>query len=177
MKTTELKPIGIIRSPFTKLSGMPIQPAGAAGVKGAVEVFKEYRAGLRDLDGFSHIILLYRFHRSRGFRLQVVPFLDSKPRGLFATRAPRRPNPIGLSVVRLDKIEDGVLRIRNVDILDGTPLLDIKPFVPEFDAPGKVRAGWLEKAGKTVSKRRSDDRFNRHRAAGSASKIEIGEEL
>jgi tRNA-Thr(GGU) m(6)t(6)A37 methyltransferase TsaA len=90
-KMTELKPIGIIRSPFKTLNGMPIQPAGAAGVKGAVEVFEEYRAGLKDLDGFSHIILLYYFHRSQGFKLHVVPFIDSEPRGLFATRAPKRP--------------------------------------------------------------------------------------
>ncbi len=155
----ELEPIGIIHSPFKELNGMPIQPAGAAGVKGTVEVFEEYRAGLKDLDGFSHIILVYHFHRSQGFNLQVVPFMDSEPRGLFATRAPRRPNPIGLSVVQLDKIEDGVLQIQNVDILDGTPLLDIKPYVPEFDAQVKVRTGWLETARKTVSDRRADDRF------------------
>lgn len=158
---TELKPIGIIRSPFKELTGMPIQPAGAAGVKGTVEVFEEYRAGLKDLDGFSHIILLYRFHRRRGFDLHVVPFMDSEPRGLFATRAPKRPNAIGLSVVRLDRIDGGVLHIWNVDILDGTPLLDIKPYVPEFDAPVKVRTGWLETAAKTVSTRKSDDRLKR----------------
>lgn len=156
---TELKPIGVIHSPFKVLDGMPIQPAGAAGVKGSVEVFGEYRAGLKDLDGFSHIILLYHLHRSKGFSLHVVPFMDSEPRGLFATRAPKRPNPIGLSVVQLDKIEDGVLHIQNVDILDGTPLLDIKPYVPEFDAQGKVRTGWLETARKNVSNRKSDDRF------------------
>jgi tRNA (adenine37-N6)-methyltransferase len=155
----ELKPIGIIRSPFTAPEGMPIQPTGAAGVKGTVEVFEDFHAGLKDLDGFSHIILLYYFHRSRGFNLNVVPFMDSEPRGLFATRAPKRPNAIGLSVVRLDKIEDSVLHIQNVDILDGTPLLDIKPYVSEFDAPADVRTGWLEKAGKTVSSRKSDDRF------------------
>lgn len=152
-------PIGIIHSPFTKLEDMPIQPAGAAGVKGTVEVFEQYRAGLRDLDGFSHIILLYYFHRSHSFDLQVVPFMDSEPRGLFATRAPKRPNPIGLSVVQLDRIQGGLLHIQNVDILDGTPLLDIKPYVPEFDAQGEVRTGWLEKARKTVSSRKSDDRF------------------
>ena len=155
----ELQHIGVIRSPFRDLQGMPIQPAGAAGVKGIVEVFEEYRAGLQDLEGFSHIILVYCFHRSRGFDLQVVPFMDSEPRGLFATRAPRRPNPIGLSVVQLDGIEDGVLMIQNVDILDGTPLLDIKPYVPEFDAQVHVRTGWLETPRKTVSRRRSDDRF------------------
>lgn len=138
---------------------MPIQTAGAAGVKGVVEVFEEYRAGLKDLDGFSHIILLYYFHRSQGFSLHVVPFLDSKPRGLFATRAPKRPNQIGLSIVQLDKIDDGVLQIQNMDILDGTPLLDIKPYVPEFDGQVKVRTGWLDAAKRTISSRKSDDRF------------------
>ena len=138
---------------------MPIQPAGGAGIKGTVEVFEDFRPGLRDLDGFSHIILLYHFHRSEGFSLHVVPFLDTVPRGLFATRAPKRPNPIGLSIVQLDKVEDGVLHIQNVDILDGTPLLDIKPYVSEFDAQLNVRAGWLEKARKTVSSKKSDDRF------------------
>ena len=138
---------------------MPIQPAGAAGVKGSVEVFEDFLPGLKDLDGFSHIILLYFFHRSPSFDLHVVPFMDSEPRGLFATRAPKRPNPIGLSVVQLDKIENGVLHIQNVDILDGTPLLDIKPYVPEFDSQVEVRTGWLEKARKSVSSRKSDDRF------------------
>ncbi len=155
----ELEPIGIIHTPFTDLEGMPIQPAGAAGVRGRVEVFEEYRAGLKDLDGFSHIILLYHFHRSRGFELEVVPFMDSEPRGLFATRAPRRPNPIGLSVVQLDRVEDGVLLVQNVDMLDGTPLLDIKPYVPEFDQPDRVRTGWLGRTARTVAERRSDDRF------------------
>lgn len=155
----EFQPIGVIHTPFTKPEGMPIQPVGAAGVKGTVEIFEEYRPALQDLDGFSHIILLYHFHRSHGFDLHVVPFMDSELRGLFATRAPKRPNPIGLSVVQLVRIEAGVLHILNVDILDGTPLLDIKPYVPEFDAPVKVRAGWLEKASRTVSSRKSDDRF------------------
>jgi len=155
----EFKPIGIIDTPFTKPGGMPIQPAGAAGVKGTVEVFEDFHAGLRDLDGFSHIILLYHFHRSCGFNLQVVPFLDNQTRGLFATRAPRRPNPIGLSVVQLDRIENGTLHIRNVDMLDGTPLLDIKPYVPEFDSHTNIRTGWLEKVRKTVPTRKSDDRF------------------
>lgn len=155
----EFTPIGIIHSPFTELEGMPIQPAGASGVTGRVEMFKDFHPALKDLDGFSHIILLYYFHRSHGFDLHVVPFMDSQPRGLFATRAPKRPNPIGISVVQLDKIEDAVLHIQNVDILDGTPLLDIKPYVPEFDAPIEVRTGWLEKSGETVSKRKSDERF------------------
>ena len=155
----EFSPIGIIHSPHLALENMPIQPAGAAGVQGTVEVFEQYRPGLKDLDGFSHIILLFHFHRSDSFKLEVMPFLDTEPRGLFSTRAPKRPNPIGLSVVELDKIEGGVLHIRNVDILDGTPLLDIKPYVPEFDTQVNVRTGWLEKARKSVASRKSDDRF------------------
>ena len=155
----ELNPIGIIHTPFTSLEGMPIQPAAAAGIRGTIEMLEEYHEGLKDLDGFSHIILLYHFHRSQGFKLHVVPFMDNEPRGLFATRAPRRPNPIGLSVVQLDSIENGVLHIQNVDILDGTPLLDIKPYVPEFDSAADIRTGWLEQARKTVSRRKSDDRF------------------
>ena len=155
----QVKPIGIIHTPYTEPKGMPIQPAGAAGVCGRVEVFEEYRAGLKDLDGFSHVILLYHFHHSHGFNLQVVPFMDCEPRGLFATRAPKRPNPIGLSVVQLDRIENGTLHVQNVDILDGTPLIDIKPYVPEFDSPTDIRTGWLEEAKKTLQKRRADDRF------------------
>lgn len=159
-KIIEMKSIGIIHTPFRQLENMPIQPAGAAGVKGTVEVFDEFRAGLKDLDGFSHIILLYLFHCSQGFNLEVVPFLDTQPRGLFATRAPRRPNPIGLSTVQLDKIENGRLLVQNVDILDGTPLLDIKPYVPEFDRRAGLRTGWLEQARKSVADRKSDNRFS-----------------
>lgn len=157
--TIEFEPIGIIHTPFANPSGMPIQPAGAMGTKGTVEVFEEFLPALDDIDGFSHIILLYHFHRSQGFTLHVVPFMDTAPRGLFATRAPKRPNPIGLSVVELDRIEGSMLHVRNVDILDGTPLLDIKPYVPEFDAQTEVRAGWLDEARRTVAERQSDSRF------------------
>lgn len=153
------EPIGIIRTPFPERANMPIQPPGGADVCGTVEVYEPYRAGLKDLDGFSHLILLYHFHRSRGYDLEVVPFMDTEPRGLFATRAPKRPNPIGLSVVTLDRVEDGVLYVRRVDVLDGTPLLDIKPYVPEFDSPPGARTGWLEDARRTVERRRSDERF------------------
>lgn len=152
-------PIGIIHTPFLEPENMPIQPTGAADIKGTVEVFGDFQAGLKDLDGFSHIILLYHFHRSHAFDLQVIPLMDSVPRGLFATRAPKRPNPIGFSIVQLDKIEDGVLYIQNVDILDGTPLLEIKPYEPEFDAQLNVRTSWFEKTRKNVLTQKSDDRF------------------
>lgn len=138
---------------------MPIQPAGATSVKGQVEVLSAYQDGLQDLDGFSHIILLYLFHRSRGFELKVVPFLDTTSRGVFATRAPKRPNPIGLSVVQLERIEGRILHVQGIDVLDGTPLLDIKPYVPEFDVQVEVRTGWLEQANKKAQDKRSDGRF------------------
>lgn len=160
----EYKPIGIIHTPFSEMKGMPIQPAGAAGVKGTVEIFEAFRDGLKDLDGFSHIILLYHLHKCEGFDLRVVPFLDTVLRGLFSTRAPRRPNAIGLSVVRLMGIDGGLLNVENVDMLNSTPLLDIKPYVPDFDAPTDIRTGWLENARKAVSKRKSDDRFRSGRA-------------
>ena len=138
---------------------MPIQPTGAAQVRGSVEILPELTEGLKDLDGFSHIILLYHFHRMQGSKLTVVPFMDSQPRGVFSTRAPVRPNPIGLSVVRLLSIEGNILHIENVDILDGTPLLDIKPYVPKFDQHPVDRVGWLEQARDEVQSKRSDSRF------------------
>lgn len=155
----EFRPIGVIHTPFAKLQDMPIQAVASRGATGTVEVLEEYRAGLKDLDGFSHVILLYHFHSSQGFNLQVVPFLDTRPRGLFATRAPKRPNPIGLSVVALQKIEGGVLHVKNIDMLDGTPLLDIKPYVPRFDAPANCITGWLAKVENNVANQKSDDRF------------------
>ena len=138
---------------------MPIQPSGAKGIKGTVDILPEFAEGLKDLEGFSHIILLYHFHKSRSHELIVTPFLDRQPHGVFATRAPRRPNPIGLSVVKLLCIKDNVLHIENVDILDQTPLLDIKPYVPAFDEQSGARTGWLEGKRKDVPKTRSDDRF------------------
>jgi len=155
----DLEPIGVIRSPFSSREGMPIQPAGAAEVEGTVELRPELADGLADLDGFSHVILIYAFHRSEGYALTVVPFLDSRPHGVFATRAPRRPNPIGLSVVRLDRVDGHVLHVTGLDVLDGTPLLDLKPYVPVFDAPADCRTGWLEQARDRVGEHRSDDRF------------------
>jgi len=151
--------IGVIRSPFADVEGMPIQPEGAKGVAGSVELNPEYAEGLKDLEGFSHVLLIYRFHRSEGYSLLVKPFMDSEVRGLFATRAPRRPNPIGISVVRLVRIEGPILYIEDVDILDGTPLLDIKPFVPAFDCREAERIGWLSERADKVSRTRADKRF------------------
>ena len=151
--------IGIVHSPFQDIEGMPIQPKGAAGIQGTVEVFPEFAAGLKDLDGFSHVILIYHFHQVQEAKLVVTPFLDSQPRGVFATRAPKRPNPIGLSVVKLLGIEGNLLRVENVDILDGTPLLDIKPYVPEFDQYPAERVGWLAREKEKVRHKRSDSRF------------------
>jgi len=151
--------IGTIHSPFKDIEGMPIQPSGAGGVRGRVEVLPELREGLKDLAGFSHIILLYHFHRVQGFELVVVPFMDTEPRGVFATRAPKRPNAIGLSVVKLVGIEGNVVEVEGVDVLDGTPLLDIKPYVPAFDEPVVERVGWLEGVEGGVRGKRSDGRF------------------
>jgi tRNA-Thr(GGU) m(6)t(6)A37 methyltransferase TsaA len=155
----EYHPIGTIHSPFQRIEGMPIQPAGASSVQGRVELLPEYVEGLKDLDGFSHIVLLYHFHRVKDVNLIVTPFMDTQTRGVFSTRAPRRPNPIGLSVVKLLGIDGSTLHIENVDILDGTPLLDIKPYVPEFDQYAVDRIGWLEGSRSNVQEKRSDRRF------------------
>lgn len=153
------KPIGVIRSPYKDIKGMPIQASGARGVKGVVEIEPEFAEGLRDLEGFSHIILIYHFHLSEGYSLVVKPFLDERQRGLFATRAPRRPNPIGISVVGLEGIEGCKLHIQDVDVLDGTPLLDIKPYVPEFDVREADRCGWLEGKALGAATTEADERF------------------
>lgn len=155
--TIEYRPIGLIHSPFKDLEDMPIQPSRAQGIQGTVEVHAEYAEGLTDLDGFSHVILLCHLHRSSGFRLKVIPFLDTELRGVFSTRAPKRPNPIGLSVVRLLSVEGTSLTVEGIDMLDGTPVLDIKPYVGEFDHRTETRAGWLEAARKRHAL--SDERF------------------
>ena len=155
----DYQPIGVVHSPFKDTEGMPIQSIGASKVQGTVEVFPEFADGLKDLEGFSHIILLYHFHQTRNPQLIVTPFMDSQPRGVFATRAPKRPNPIGLSVVRLLSVEQSILHVENVDILDGTPLLDLKPYVPEFDWHLADRVGWLEQAKGKVESAKSDGRF------------------
>lgn len=155
------EPIGIIHSPFTDLRDMPIQPTSEASAPGTVEVFPEFAAGLKDLDGFSHIYLIYHLHEARFSGLTITPFLDNEPRGLFATRAPNRPNPIGLSLVKLARVEDNTLYVENLDVLDGTPLLDIKPYVAEFEETADSRIGWLKRAKETLHNQTSDDRFTK----------------
>jgi len=152
-------PIGIIHSPFKDLEGMPIQPTGETSAPGTIEIYPEYAQGLKDLEGFSFIILLYHFHQVSRSSLMVTPFLGSEGRGVFATRAPTRPNPIGLSIVKLVKIDGSRLYVENLDILDGTPLLDLKPYVPEFDWRPDARIGWLESVKGKVRETRSDERF------------------
>lgn len=159
MSEIRYKPIGIIRSPFKEARGTPIQPAGARGIEGTVEIAPEYVEGLKDIEGFSHVILIYHFHLSVGYLLKVEPYMDEKSRGVFATRAPSRPNPIGISIVRLVKVDGNMLYIKDVDIVDGTPLLDIKPYVPEFDTRKVEKIGWLEKNVNKLSKARDDGRF------------------
>jgi tRNA-Thr(GGU) m(6)t(6)A37 methyltransferase TsaA len=164
MKGPVFKVIGRIRSPFTQAAGTPIQSALAKGVEGAVEVYPRFSAGLRDLEGFERIWLLYWFDRAAKGRLVVKPFLDDQERGVFATRAPCRPNPIGLSCVRLLGIDGCRLSIRDVDVLDGTPLLDIKPYVPQFDSHRARRTGWLQhKAGGVAAADGRFERAGRHR--------------
>lgn len=139
----QLKPIGTIHTPFKYKKDTPIQPAKSKAL-GQIEVFKKYQEGLEDIDGFSHLILLYKFHKSKGYRLKVKPFLDNKKRGVFATRFPKRPNQIGLTVVKLVKRKNNILIVKGIDVIDGTPLLDVKPHIPEFRSINKIKIGWLE---------------------------------
>jgi tRNA-Thr(GGU) m(6)t(6)A37 methyltransferase TsaA len=160
MKEIRYKPIGIIHSPFKEPKGTPIQPASAKGAKGTIEIFPEYAEGLKDIDGFSHIILIYHFHLSKASSLMVQPFLEKKLHGVFATRSPSRPNPIGVSVVRLLSVENHVLFVENLDVVDGTPLLDIKPYVPEFDKQEIEKIGWLTNNINKLSTAKDDGRFS-----------------
>ncbi|HDH96893.1 MAG TPA: tRNA (N6-threonylcarbamoyladenosine(37)-N6)-methyltransferase TrmO [Proteobacteria bacterium] len=159
MDEINYKPIGIVHSPFKEPKGTPIQPTAAEGVDGTVEVFPEYAEGLKDIEGFSHIILIYHFHLSKKSLLRVKPYMDDQVHGIFSTRAPSRPNPIGISVVRLIKVENNILYVQNIDIVDGTPLLDIKPYVPEFDVRAASRIGWLEENVSKLPTSKDDGRF------------------
>ena len=159
MNEIRYKPIGIIHSPFKEPQGTPIQPPGAQGIGGTVDVFAEYAEGLKDVEGFSHIILIYHFHLSKRSPLQVKPYMDHEEHGVFAMRGPSRPNAIGLSVVRLVGMQGNLLRIQDVDIVDGTPLLDIKPYVPRFDIREAEKIGWLEKNVHKLPTSKDDGRF------------------
>jgi tRNA-Thr(GGU) m(6)t(6)A37 methyltransferase TsaA len=159
MKEVVYKPIGVVHSPFKVPQDVPIQSVAAEGVNGYVEVGGEYVDGLRDVEGFSHLILVYHCHLAQDYSLLVKPFLDERLHGVFSTRAPSRPNPVGVSVVRLTKKEENILHIQDVDIIDGTPLLDIKPFVPHFDQRKAERIGWLKGKVDKMHSSRDDGRF------------------
>lgn len=151
--------IGIIHSPFKDITGMPIQPAGAVGIYGSVELFPEYTDGLKDIEGFSHIILLYHFHLSLDYSLLTKPFLDDRFHGVFATRAPKRPNQIGMSVVKLIDVKNNKLIIENVDIIDGTPLIDIKPYISVVDSIKESSIGWMQGKEHNFQNIKSDESF------------------
>jgi len=158
----EIEAIATIKSPFCDLVNMPVQPKGAKETLATIVVKEEYQEGLKDLDGFSHLYLIYYFHKVQAPKLSVIPFNDKNntPRGVFSTRTPMHPNSLGLSVVELVKVEDNRVTIRGVDILDGTPIIDIKPYIENFDKiEGSVKSGWMNATKDEVTQKRSDDRF------------------
>lgn len=159
MNKVVYRPIGVVHSPFKAPQDVPIQSVAAEGIMGSVEVAAEYAEGLRDVEGFSHLILVYHCHLAQKYSLLVKPFLDERLHGVFSTRAPSRPNPVGVSVVRLTKKEKNILHIQDVDIVDGTPLLDIKPFVPAFDQREAEKIGWLTGKIDKMHSARDDGRF------------------
>jgi len=159
MEKITYEAIGKILSPFEKPEGTPIQPSAVGAGKGRIIINEKYLAALRDLDGFSHLILLYHCHKAGKPSLTAKPFMEDKEHGIFSIRAPRRPNSIGLSVVKLEKIDGNIIYIRDVDILNNTPLIDIKPYVPEFDSRENVKIGWLEKNINKLSSTEDDGRF------------------
>ena len=154
-----LKPIGTINTSFISLQGMPIQPKGAPEALGKIVLFDEYAAGLKDLDGFSHIYLIYQFHKCKDEKLVVKPFMDETLRGVFATRAPVRPNHIGLSIVKIENIHDNTIEVKGIDILDGTPLLDIKPYIANFDLIKSSESGWMQASNNEIENKKADNRF------------------
>jgi tRNA-Thr(GGU) m(6)t(6)A37 methyltransferase TsaA len=156
----EYSPIGFVRSPFKVPEGVPIQTKAGNDIQGEIEILDEYVPGLSDLDGFSHIIVLTHLHAHDGYKLMVTPFLDEVERGVFSTRAPRRPNPIGFHLVRLRAVDGNTLKIMDIDMIDGTPVLDIKPYIPQGDEREECNIGWLEGKLKRFLSEHSDDRFN-----------------
>jgi tRNA-Thr(GGU) m(6)t(6)A37 methyltransferase TsaA len=159
-KEFTFRPIGLLTTPYHSKSGVPIQGIFDPESEGQASIFEEYEDGLQDIEGFSHLIMIYVFHRSQGYELVCRPYMEDSLHGVFTIRAPRRPNPIGFSVVRLRKREGRVLYLSEVDMLDGTPILDIKPFCPKFDHRKDVRVGWMENTFRDSGHRKiSDDRF------------------
>jgi len=144
-KEIKLKPIGIIHTPYKEPKGIPIQGKFEKGVRGIIRLYPYYWAGLKDIEGFSHLILIYSFNRSKEERLVGRPFLEDKEHGIFAIRSPHRPNHIGFSIVKLEKVKGHSITFSEVDILNGTPLLDIKPYVSYFDSRKQVKSGWIDK--------------------------------
>jgi len=159
MNPISFAPIGVVHSPYTQIAGMPIQTVAAQGVAGTVELHPAYAAGLKDIDGFSHLWLIVHLHRIEGYTLEVTPFMDTVPHGVFATRSPRRPNALGLSLVRLVRVEGSTLHIEDIDLLDGTPVLDIKPYIPKLDDRAAERTGWFADNVHKVERTKSDERF------------------
>jgi tRNA (adenine37-N6)-methyltransferase len=153
------QPVGIIHTPFNTPENMPIQNAGANGIKGTIEIFPEFAEGLKDIEGFSHLILLYHLHKVNHFALQVIPFMDTIEHGIFATRSPIRPNPIGFTVVKLLELKECMLTIEGVDMLNQTPLLDIKPYLSEVDTLKDAKVGWFEGKTEKFESKKSDNRF------------------
>jgi tRNA-Thr(GGU) m(6)t(6)A37 methyltransferase TsaA len=157
-----LTQIATIQSPFCSLENMPVQPKGAKNTYATIEFKKEYQEGLKDLDGFSHLYLIYYFHKVPNHKLLVVPFNDetNTPRGVFSTRTPLHPNQIGLSIVELISIKENIVVIKGIDVLNGTPLLDIKPYIENFDKiDGDTKSGWMQATAEEVEQKRSDNRF------------------
>ena len=154
--------IATIKSPFLQLENMPVQPRGAKDTIATIEFKKEFQEGLKDLDGFSHVYLIYYFHKIKEHKLTVVPFndLNHTPRGVFSTRTPAHPNSIGLSIVELVSVKENIVTIKGVDILNNTPLLDIKPYIENFDkVECSTKSGWMKSTSNEVMKKRSDGRF------------------
>ena len=158
MKTVTYRPVGIIHSPFKQTTGVPRQSAGAANINGTIEIFDDYSEGLKDLDGFSHIVVIFHLHMVTRSSLKACPPWDGKEHGVFATRSPHRPNPVGVSVVRLERVVQNILHISGIDMVDGSPVLDIKPYVPELNPAGNIRTGWLAGKVEAMNKSKSGDR-------------------
>jgi len=158
MSNVQYRPVGIVHSPFKSGEGSPRQAVGAEGSRGTIEVDPDLVEGLADLDGFSHVLVIFHMHRVTDGRLTAHPPWDDKPHGVFATCSPYRPNPIGVSVVRLDRVEGNVLQISNLDMLDGSPVLDLKPYVPDLFPRDELRVGWLEGKVRGMTRSRTGER-------------------